>query len=341
MRRGWPLLVAALALGGCGGHTAHRSVKPAPAVKSASAQVRAPRPRRVDPVALVTSERRNELIAVDVRTGRVLRRLRTPADPENVVAGRLAVLVSPAAHTVSVVDPRALRLVGRTRSFAFPHIPARSPIPGVAYVSDETAGTITPIRLTDAHVLPAVHVGLGAHHMAVSPDGRRLWVALGESASTIVLLDVSRPWRPRVIRRWQPGFSVHDLAFSPRGTEVWMSSAGGPDVVAVDARSLRVRMRIPVGAPPQHIAFAGSSAYLTSGYAGRIERVSVATGRVLARAATPYGSFELDAKGGYVMTASLLTGAVTSFTADLGRRWTETPGPATRDLAIVVPGASR
>lgn len=340
MRRGWPVLVAVLALAGCGAHTVHRSVKREHAPRPAAVRARVPRRRPVDPVALVTSERRNVLIAIDARTGRVLRRLRTPADPENVVAGRLAVLVSPAAHAVSVVDPHTLRLVARLRRFAFPHIPIQSPHPGVAYVSDEAAGTITPVRLADAHTLAPVRVGLGAHHMAVSPDGRRLWVALGESASTVVRLDVSRPGRPRVIARWQPGFAVHDLAFSPTGTEVWLSSAAGPDVVVVDAVSLRVRMRIHVGPPPQHIAFAGSSVYLTSGYAGRIERVAVATGRVLARAATPHGSFELDAQGGYVMTASLLTGAVTSFTPDLRRRWTETLGPATRDLALVAPSAN-
>lgn len=339
MRRGWPVLVVALALGGCGAHAGHRSAKRAPSAKPAPVPDRPRRPPAADPVALVTSERRNELIAIDARTGRVLHRLRTAADPENVVAARLALLVSPAAHTVSVVDPRTLRLVGRTQRFAFPHIPTLSSVPGVGYVSDEAAATITPIRLADAHAAPPVHVGAGAHHMAVSPDGRRLWVALGESASMVVMLDLSRPLRPRVVRRWQPGFAVHDLAFSPSGRDVWMSSADGPEVVVVDARSLRVRMRIVVGPAPQHIAFAGSSAYLTSGYGGRIERVSVASGRVLARAATPYGSFELDAQGKYVTTASLLTGAVTSFTADLRRRWTETLGPATRDLALVAPSA--
>jgi DNA-binding beta-propeller fold protein YncE len=338
MRRLLAIVVLAAGLGSCGGHAAKRPAHPVLArpVVARHTAARRPAPRRRAPIVLVTSERRNELVVVDLATGRVLARLHAPRDPENVVAGSRAVLVSAAGHTVSLIDPRSLRVRVTLRRFTLPHIAAVAS--GFAYVTDDAAGTLTAISLRDGRALRPVYVGASAHHIAVSPDGRRLWVALGESATTIVILDASARARPRVLRRIAPGFSAHDLAFSPDGREVWVTSATGSDVAVLDARSLRVRFRVAVGLPPQHIAFAGSSAYLTSGYGGRILKVAVTTGRVLARATTPDGSFELDAGHGYVVTSSLLRGIVTAFDAGLRRRWSARVGPATRDVAIV-PGS--
>jgi DNA-binding beta-propeller fold protein YncE len=91
--------------------------------------------------------------------------------------------------------------------------------------------------------------------MSFSPDQRRLWVALGESANTITILDTSDVDHPRVIGHFAPGFRVHDLSFTPDGRQVWITSATGPDVTAFDSRSGRPLFRVPVGPAPQHIAF--------------------------------------------------------------------------------------
>jgi hypothetical protein len=54
-----------------------------------------------------------------------------------------------------------------------------------------------------------------------SPDGRRTWVALGETAHTIVVLDTSMPTRPRVVARMRLPSPGHDLMFAPDGRTVW------------------------------------------------------------------------------------------------------------------------
>ena len=61
---------------------------------------------------------------------------------------------------------------------------------------------------------------------------------------------------------------------------------------------------------PQHIVFAGDSAYITSGYGSQIEQVSIATGHIITRALAPYGSFDLDAAGPYAVTTSLFRGTI-------------------------------
>jgi hypothetical protein len=285
------------------------------------------------PEALVTAETENRLVAVNMRTGRVIRRVALPADPENVVAGGVAVVVSPAARTVSLVSAGSLRVAKELHGFSSPQIAAISPDGEYAYVSD-AGGSVTVVQLSDAKIVDRVAVGAGAHHMSFRPDQRRLWVALGESARTIVILDTSDVAHPVVIGTFHPGFPAHDLSFSPDGREVWITSADGPDVSVFDAADRRLLFRVPVGPSPQHIAFAGPYAYLTSGYGGWLEKVDAASGRVLAWARSPYGSFELDVADGYAATSSLLRGTLAIYTLGLRLLRVVHVAPATREVAI-------
>ena len=117
-------------------------------------------------VALVTAETQNQLIAVDVPSGRVLRRLRMPADPQNVEA-----------------------------------------YAGEAVVVSARASAMTFVR--------RIFVGYGAHHMAFSPNQHRLWIALGERARSISVVDTRNIARPKLVGHVDPRGLAHDLAFTP------------------------------------------------------------------------------------------------------------------------------
>ncbi len=333
-------------IAGCGGGSAPRRTADHARriVASGPAGVGAdgPAPSRVarspapSPQALVTAETENELIAVNLRSGRVVRRVALPSDPENVAAGGVAVVVSPAARTVSLVSAGSLRVAKELHGFVSPEIATISPDGQYAYVSD-AAGTVTVVQLSDAAIVDRVAVGAGAHHMSFRPDERQLWVALGESARKIVILDTSDIARPHVVGEFHPGFPAHDLSFSPDGRTVWISSADGPDVSVFGARDHRLLFRVPVGPSPQHIAFAGPFAYLTSGYGGVLEKVRASSGRVVARARSPYGSFELDVADGYAATSSLLRGTLAIYNLDLRPLRVVHVTSAAREVAIWAP----
>lgn len=224
-------------------------------------------------VALVTSERQNELLAVSLPDGEIIRRIRLPAGPENVeaVAGGPTVVVSSKAGVVSIYGWRTLRLIKRLGGFREPHIVALSPGGHRAYVTDDAAGTLSVIDLARARIIGRVYVGPEAHHLAISPDDQRIWVALGEKARRVLVLDNSRVGRPRVIARVDPIFYAHDLVFSPDGKRVWITSSDSVRVGVFAARTGRLLFTVAVGRPPQHVAFgARGYAYVTSGYSGRI-----------------------------------------------------------------------
>jgi DNA-binding beta-propeller fold protein YncE len=334
------LSLLALSAAGCG--SGHRRVGASPAPARALAPLgRAARARpRGHPsspasLALVTAESENRIVLVNLRRGRVIRSVPVPADPEYAVATRRVVVAVSPAGTVTLLERPSLRRIRVFTGFAAPHIPAISPDGAYAYVTDDARGTLTTIRLGDARITSKIFVGAGAHHMGISPDGRSLWIALGQAASKIVLLDSSRPGRPRVVGAFDPGFLAHAVQFAPGGGRVWISSANGPEVAVFSAARHRLLFRVPGGAPPQHIAFAGSSAYVTSGYGSTIERVSLMTGHVLRRVGAVYGSFELDTGGGYVAASSLLRGTLSIYDDNLDLERTLDIAPVAEDVVIL------
>jgi YVTN family beta-propeller protein len=285
----------------------------------------------------VTAETENRLLVVDLPSGRVIRRIAVPPDPEDLATdgtGGVIVVVSSAAGQVSLLSADSFRPLRVLGGFKSPHIAAIAPDDQHAYVTDDVRGTLTAIDLANLRVASTIQVGAGAHHLSFDPWQSQAWVALGESATTIVIIDTSDYDRPRVIGHFDPGFPVHDVEFPPDAPQAWVTSSGGPDASVFNPANRKLLFRVPVGPPPQHVAFDGAYAYLTSGYGGRIEQVDAATGRVLARVASPYGSFELAAGDGYVVTSSLLRGTLAIYTAKLRLLRVVHLAPAAREVAL-------
>jgi DNA-binding beta-propeller fold protein YncE len=334
-------LVLGAMLAGCGGASHHRSsattvaaVAPVPSPRKRPAPAAATPPVQ----ALVTAETENRLLVVDLPSGRVVRRLAIANDPEDVAANSGAcssvVVTSAAAGKVTVLDRETLRPRGAIGGFGSPHIAEIAPGGAYAYVTDDARGTVTVVYLGEPRVTSTIEVGASAHHLSFDVAHRVAWVALGETARTIVILSIADLAHPHVIGRFDPGFPAHDIEFSPNGRQAWVTSADGPDVSVFSATGRRILFRVPVGTGPQHVAFAGRFAFLTSGYGGMIEKVDAATGQVLARARSPHGSFELDARQGYVVASSLLRGTLAIYDPELTLLHVVHLAPATREVAI-------
>jgi hypothetical protein len=294
------------------------------------------------PVALVTAETANQLVAVELPSGRVMRRIPMPADPENVetqISG-LAVVVSARAGAVTLVDTRRLRVVRILRGFGSPHIAMLVPNRDLAYVTDDARGQLAVVDVKRRRVARKLFVGLGAHHLAISPDSRRCWVALGERARSIAVVDTTRPDRPRLIGHVNPRGAAHDVAFAPDGSHVWVTYNDRPDVRVFSARAGRPVATIYGGVPPQHVAFGqgvfARYAFITSGKEGMLRIVSRTSGRIVRATHTATGSFNLATAGGLVATSSLQNGVVTELDVRGRELLSKRVAPAARDVALAV-----
>jgi DNA-binding beta-propeller fold protein YncE len=282
------------------------------------------------PIALVTAEGQNELLAVDLDSGKIVQRVRLPAQPENIDG--LAV-VSTRAGAVSLLRVgKRVRIAHVVRGFRAPHIALSDPSGDYVYVTDDAAGTLTTLAASSGKIVARLTVGAGAHHMSMSAGANELWVALGERARRIVRVDVSDPVHPRDLGSFDPGFGAHDLAFAPDAKRVWITADDGSSVSVLDVVTRKLLFRVPVGPPPQHVAFWGRYAYLTSGYGDRIVQADAATGKVLRSARVAHGSFNLSTVGSFVLVTSLLDGTLTKLTLGLKPLRVVHVAPSTRDV---------
>jgi DNA-binding beta-propeller fold protein YncE len=263
------------------------------------------------PIALVTADTESHVAAVDLRTFEIVRRIKTHPGPRSIesVGGRLAVVAHTASGAVTLLDGRTLTVRQVLHGFVQPRYTAAGLDGRHAFVSDSARGEVATVDLRLGRVVARVPVGGPARHITPSPDGRTLWVSLGSKAQEVAVVDVSRPARPRFVRRFRPPFLAHDVGFVPSGRSVWVTS-GDRGAIAIYTASGGLIRRIAADAPPQHVTFVDGAAQVTSGEDGTLRIHRLRDARLLRATAIPVGSYNVQRAGDRVLTPSLDRGTL-------------------------------
>ena len=264
--------------------------------------------------AVVTADLAAELVVVSPQTGRVLGRVPTAGGPRSIqTVGFDAVVAHTALGRLSIVGGREPRVRRTVEGFEQPRYTAGSPDGRYAYVTDSGRGELVTVELKTGRITARTRVGGPARHLSISANGRWLWVALGSSAERIVVLELVNRARPYARHTFTTPLPVHDVAIEPRGRRVWVSSGlhGNDELLVYDAAARSVLVRLPAGAPPQHVSFGMNAAFVTSGDDGVLRVFSLGPRPKLLRATpVPRGSYNVQASGGTVLTPSLTEGTL-------------------------------
>src|ERR671935_1184796 len=177
---------------------------------------------------------------------------------------------SPTQDWNNVARGATLTVTHVLHGFGEPRYTAGHPDGRHAFVTDAARGEGVALDVLRGRVVGRAHVGARARHVTIDPSGRRLWVALGSKAAELAIVDVSRPSRPRLVRLLRPPFLAHDVAWTPDGRTVWVSSGDRNELALYRARTLDVVARPYADWPPQHVTFRGGRAYVTSGWNGSL-----------------------------------------------------------------------
>jgi hypothetical protein len=296
---------------------------------------RAPVVAAREPLALATADTEAHVVAVSLAGHRVVRRVSTVDGPRSIQAGpgSVAVVGHAAAGAVTLLEGRPPRVRRVLRGFEQPRYTAFAG--DHAFVTDSGSGEVAVIGLRRGRVIRRVEVGALARHVTVDPGGRRLWISLGSSASTIVVVDIGEPARPRVVRRIHPPFLVHDVGFSPSGRRVWLSAGREPTLAIFHADGRGPLRLLRADRAPQHITFGPACAYVASGEGRSLHVHSLEDGRLLRAVRIPIGSYNVQRGAGIVLTPSLNTGALT-FLDRTGRvRASPRVAAAAHDVCVV------
>lgn len=286
------------------------------------------------PLAYVTADLESHVVALELRTARVVDRIRTGPGPRSIeaVRGTIAVVAHTEHGVVSLLDATG-RLRAEVEGFAAPRYTAVHPGLPYAYVTDSEREEIVVLDVDRGRVLWRTAVPGPARHVSVSPDGQALWTALGTAAARVAMLETSDPRRPKLVRTLAPPFLAHDVVFAPDGQAAWVTS-GSERKVAV-YRAGRPRRIIAAGSPPQHVAFGGGKAFVASGDDGTVRRHRL-DGDLVREARVPAGSYNVSFLHGRLVTPSLGAGTITLLDRNGRVQAVRTVARVAHDACIVV-----
>jgi streptogramin lyase len=215
------------------------------------------------PLVWVALENADAVALVNVRTGNVLRRVRTAGGPHNITVATdgTAVVALWASDDIAIVRRRA-RIVDLGGA---PHdVKMRG---GLIVVANQGAARLERVR-SDGRVLRPIGLKADPHDLAVQPNGRRAWVTLeGSDDLAVVNLDT------RSVRYVSTGQSPHDLLFAPDG-RLWVTDWNGA-LHVFDGRRRIETLRF--GREAHHLAFTpdGEEAWITDHGVGKVFILSV------------------------------------------------------------------
>ena len=211
----------------------------------------APDGRRAAVTNYGTRERPGSTLSiVDLEQAKELRRIElAPHTRPHGVAwyapDRIAVTSEGSKHLL-VVDPEAGQIVSAIATAQeVSHMVAVSGDGARAYVTSIGSGTSTALDLVAGRKLGDVATGGGSEALALTPDGRELWVA-ARAEGHLAIVDTAT--LEVTTRLPLPGIPIR-IAITPDGATALVTCAGSGQIVAFDVAGRRERTRRSVDVP--------------------------------------------------------------------------------------------
>ena len=217
---------------------------------------------------------------------------------------RTAVACSSESPDVIVYDLEARKVRGVLNHFITPRNILFEPAGRFFYISDSTLGVVEKIDAASLKTISVLHASPGAFGIAISKDGRTLYVS-NEAASLVWAFDLvsERPialttaysqlsegaqlWRESsqlyVIDFWNDKIKIVDTAanrisgeisgfhkiraisITRDGKTIFAANSGTNSIAVVDVLSRSIMKQIPVGSAPQSVALSRDERFVCSG----------------------------------------------------------------------------
>lgn len=125
-------------------------------------------------------------------------------------------------------------------------------------VSDEAAGVIHRIDATTLKPLPPIHVGKRPRGLALSPDGRRLYIAVSDE-NRVAVIDVAAA---REVASLPSGPDPETIALAPGGGRLYVANEDDSLLSVIDVAAGKLVAEVPVGGEPEGTAISPDGALI-------------------------------------------------------------------------------
>jgi PQQ-dependent catabolism-associated beta-propeller protein len=146
---------------------------------------------------------------------------------------------------------------------------------------DLKADGIAIVDTATHKVVQVLHAGSDPEQFALSPDGRRLFVA-NEDAATMSVVDVRSG---AVVGRVPVGREPEGVGITPDGRWVLITNESDDSVSIIDTGTLKIVKAVQVGKRPRDVAFTqdGRAAYVSGEFDASVYRMAVPQGEPVER----------------------------------------------------------
>jgi PGF-pre-PGF domain-containing protein len=154
-----------------------------------------------------------------------------------------------------------------------------SPAAIYAYISNQD-GTISVLDTTNSTITATVNVGGYPSGVAVSPDGKKVFVANYLSNTVSVITTTTNTVTANV----DVGGSSSEVVVTPDGKKVYVTSRGNNTVSVIDTANDTAIATVPVGNGPTRVAVSpdGTKVYVINEYSHTVSFIDTATNTVIA-----------------------------------------------------------
>src|SRR3982074_3772227 len=157
-----------------------------------------------------------------------------------------------AGDSVMLIDPETNKVVGEIKDIEVNHGAAVAPDGSKFYITNEAESTLD---VADAKTLKVTkHIPLTNHpnNVAVSKDGKRVYVAIVGGAGAVDVIDTTTLTRVKSIRT-EGG--IHNTYVTPDGKFVVAGSIPGKKVIVIDQKTEEVAWSVPTEDGVRPMAF--------------------------------------------------------------------------------------
>lgn len=160
-------------------------------------------------------------------------------------ADRIAVTTEGSRHLL-ILDPAVSQVIGTIETAQeTSHMVVVSADARRAYVTNIGSGTTTAIDLVNRRKLEDIATGAGSEALALTPDGRELWVAARADGHIAVVDTATLAVKARLPL---PGIPIR-IGMTPDGRTALVTCAGAGEIVAFDVERRVERRRAKVAVP--------------------------------------------------------------------------------------------
>jgi YVTN family beta-propeller protein len=191
----------------------------------------------------------HDIHEVDAQTLSVLRSVATgPNVTQMVMSADGEVLFATIGESLSLILVRTLEIGGRLQWVFSRSVAVPDPVTRTLYAAAN--GYLSAIRLSDYGIRWAIHIpGLHAGSVALSPDGRRLYVG-DEAKGQVAVVDLAAR---RLLKPFRTTVPTRGISLTPDGSALYVLLPNTSRVTVFDTATGKVLAKIPFANYPQAI----------------------------------------------------------------------------------------